>query len=65
MIQITIAESGGESSDFHLATRDYHYYTNQGYQTQNLEDYYTGVKNNVNGSSSVTFPTWKEKVEYL
>ena len=62
--QITIAESGGDSSNVHLSTHNYADYTRQGYKAQSLEDYYTGVKSNVNGTGSIKFDTWKEKVEY-
>lgn len=68
--QVTIIESGGLSSDFHIKTYGYNelrgsFPTGTSPKVMSLEDYYNGTKSNINGSATVNFPTWKEKEEYL
>lgn len=68
--QVTIAESGGLSSDYHIKTYDYDkirgsFPSGTSPKVMSLEDYYNGTKSNINGSATVNFPTWKEKEDFL
>jgi len=67
--QVTIIESGGISSDYHMVTYGYNglrgsFPSGTYPKVMSLEDYYTGAKNNVNGTNDIKFNTWKEKEDY-